>query len=133
MQKRITATELEVQELKRRLAVLYERAEGELRQKLKEARAVVADLEMQLSEVTGRPSATQIKASDPKRWAPITDAQLEVQILFVLQKEGGQGMNATTIAERLNQNPGRVRKFIKDNPKILKRVGTGPRTRYFVP
>jgi hypothetical protein len=125
-------TQDEIQELKRRLEVLQEEAESEVRRKLKEARAVVADLEFQLSEVTGRPSASQIKASDRKRWAPITDEQLEVQILFVLEKEGSQGMNAKTIAESLNQNPVRIRQWVKNNPKTLKRVGNGPGTKFFL-
>jgi hypothetical protein len=121
----------EIAQLTRRLEVLGEQAEAELRRKLKEARSVVADLEMQLSEITGRPSASQIKATDPKRWAPITDEQLEVQILFVLQKEGSHGMNAATIAGKLNQDPVRIRRWIRKHPSVLKRVGAGPGTRFF--
>ena len=93
----------------------------------------MTDLEMQLSSITGRPSATMIKAADPKRWAPITDEQLEVMILFLLQKEGQDGMNGKTIGERLNQNPLRIRQWIKKYPTVLKRVGSGPGTRFFVP
>jgi hypothetical protein len=126
-----SATE-EIAQLTKRLEFLNEHAEIELRQKLKEARAVVTDLEFQLSEITGRPSATMVRASDHKRWAPITDEQLEVQILFVLQKEGQQGMNAKTIAEKLNQNPVRIRQWIKKYPEVLKRVGQGVKTRFFV-
>ena len=126
-----TSIEQEIAQLTRRLEILNEKAEDELRTKLKEARAVVAGLEMQLSEITGRPSASQIKAADTKRWAPITDEQLEVQILFVLQKDGSQGMNATTIAEKLNQDPVWIRRWIKKHPSLLKRVGAGPGTRFF--
>lgn len=128
----LSATE-EIAQLTRRLKILTEQAEDELRQKLKEARSVVADLEMQLSEITGRPSASQIKATDPKRWAPITDEQLEVQILFILQKEGSAGMNATVIAGKLNQDPVWIRRWIKRHPNVLKRVGAGPGTRFFAP
>lgn len=127
-----TTTQQEIAQLQKRLAQLQEQAEDVLRQKLKEARAVVTDLEMQLSEITGRPSATMIHASDRKRWAPITDEQLEVMIVFLMQKEGQQGMNAKSIAEKLKQNPVRIRGFIKDHPKVLKRVGKGPGTRFFV-
>jgi len=126
-------TQQQIEQLKRRLEVLTEQAESELRQRLKEARAIVTDLEQQLSELTGRPSASQIKAADPKRWAPVTDEQLEVQILFVLQKEGIHGMNAKTIADKLNQNPVRIRQFIKKHPKVLKRIGSGPGTKFFLP
>jgi uncharacterized membrane protein len=57
----------EVAQLTRRLEVLYEQAENELRQRLREARAAVADLEAQLSEITGKPSASQIRAAAPNR------------------------------------------------------------------
>ena len=124
------STQQEIQQLRKRLAQLQEQAEDQLRQRLKEARAVVTDLEMQLSEITGRPSATQIKVV--KGFAPLTDEELEVQILFVVQKEGKDGMNAKTIASKLNQNPVRIRGFIKDHPKVLKRVGSGPGTKFFI-
>lgn len=120
----------EIAQLTRRLEQLQEQAEDVLRQKLKEARAVVTDLEMQLSEITGRPTATQIKVV--KGFAPITDEQLEVMILFLLQKEGKEGMNAKTIASKLNQNPQRIRQWIKSNPGKLRREGAGPGTRFFV-
>jgi DNA-binding NarL/FixJ family response regulator len=126
-----TFTTQEIAQLKKRLEVLQEQAEDVLRQKLKEARAVVTDLEMQLSEITGRPTATQIKAVNG--FTPITDEQLEVMVLFLMQKEGREGMNAKTIAEKLKLHPVRIRGFIKDNPKVLKRVGKGPGTKFFVP
>ena len=126
-----TTPQQEIEQLKRRLAVLQEGAENEIRQRLKEARAVVTELEHQLSEITGRPSASAIKASDPKRWAPISDEQLEVQILFVLQKEGAEGINMKTISQKLNQNPVRIRQWVKKHPTVLKRVGKGPGTRFF--
>jgi hypothetical protein len=126
-------TQEEIDQLTKRLEVLQEDAENVLRQKLKEARAEVTDLEMQLSEITGRPSATMIKAADPKRWAPVTDEQLEVMILFLLEKEGHEGMNGKTIAVKLNQDPIRIRQWIKKYPTVLKRVGAGTGTRFFVP
>ena len=122
-------TAQEIAHLQKRLAQLQEQAEDVIRQKLKEARAVVADLEDQLSEITGRPTATQIKVV--KGFEPLTDEALEVQILFVVQKEGQEGMNAKTIASKLNQNPVRIRGWIKKHPAVLKREGKGPGTRYF--
>ncbi len=89
---------------------------------------MVTELELQLSEITGRPTATQIKVV--KGFAPITDDQLEVMILFLMQKEGQDGMNAKTIAEKLNQNTMRIRQWIKANPGKLRRAGAGPGTRY---
>ena len=120
----------EIAKLTKRLEQLQEQAADVLRQKLKEARAVVTELELQLSEITGRPTATQIKVV--KGFAPITDEQLEVMILFLMQKEGQEGMNAAEIARKLNQNPVRIRGFIKDHPAVLKRVGKGPGTKFFV-
>ena len=124
------STSEEIQQLQKRLAQLQEQAEDVLRQKLKEARAVVTELELQLSEITGRPTATQIKVV--KGFAPITDDQLEVMMLFLLKKEGQDGMNAKTIASKLNQNVIRIREWIKSNPGKLKREGAGPGTNFFV-
>ncbi|HEX4083885.1 MAG TPA: hypothetical protein VHY22_03160 [Chthoniobacteraceae bacterium] len=121
----------EIEALSRRLQMLNEQAENEIRQKLKEARAIVADLEMQLSDLTGRPAASQIKAASG--FSPLTDEQLEVQILFVVHKEGAEGINAKTIAGKLNQNPVHIRQWIKDHPERLRREGSGPGTRYYMP
>ena len=122
-------TQQEIAQLQKRLQLLNEQAEDQLRQRLKEARAVVAVLEDQLSEITGRPSATQIKVV--KGFAPLTDEELEVQILFVVQKQGQDGMNATDIARKLNQDPVRIRGWIKAHSSALKREGKGAGTRYF--
>jgi len=108
----------EIAQLTKRLEVLQD-----------EARKVVTDLEMQLSEITGRPTATQIKVE--KGFAPLTDDQLEVQILFVLQKEP-EGLNAVSIAGRLNQAPQRIRQWIKKYPKVLNRVEAGTGTKFFL-
>ncbi len=126
-----TTTQEEIEQLKHRLEHLQEQAEDQLRQKLKEARAVVTDLEMQLSEITGRPTATQIKVVNG--FEPLTLDELEVQILFLLQKEGQEGMNAADIARKLNQDPVWMRRWLKRHPTVLKRVGTGPGTRFFAP
>jgi len=128
-----TSTQDQIQELKRRIASLTDQAETQVRLKLKEARAVVTDLEKQLSEVTGRPSASELKAVPRARWPSITDGQLELQVLYVLTTAGNHGMNAKTLAGKLNQSPLRIRQFIRNNPKALKRVGSGPATKFFVP
>ncbi len=51
----------EIEQLTRRLATLQELAKDQFRQRLKEARKVVTNLEMQLSEITGRSTAIEIK------------------------------------------------------------------------
>jgi hypothetical protein len=132
------STQQEIDELKRRLETLKEQAEDEIRQKLAEARHVVSDLERQLSEVTGRPSASEIKAlAAPKttriRRPSISDEELKTQILQVLAAAGPHGINAKQIATALNQTPARVRQFVAANPKALKRTGSGPGTKFFLP
>jgi len=124
-----TSTQQEIDQLRRRLEHLQEQAEEDIRQQLKEARHVVANLEHQLSEITGRPTASEIKIiRNP--FAPITDKQLEMQILFVLQKEP-KGLNAVGVAGRLNQGPQRIRQWIKAHPGKLRREGRGTATKYF--
>jgi hypothetical protein len=132
------STSQEIEELKRRLASLREQAEDEIRQKLAEARQVVADLERQLSEITGRPSASEIRAlGAPKRTRvrrpSISDEELKTQVLQILAAAGPHGINAKQIATALNQTPARVRQFIAANPKVLKRIGSGPGTKFFLP
>jgi hypothetical protein len=133
-----TSTQQEIDELKRRLESLKEQAEDELRQRLAEARQVVSDLERQLSEVTGRPSASEIKAlATPKparvRRPSVSDDELKPQILQILAAAGPHGLNAKQIGTALNQTPARVRQFVAANPKALKRTGSGPGTKFFLP
>lgn len=132
------STQQEIDELKRRLETLREEAEDELRQRLSEARREVADLEQQLSEVTGRPSASAIRAQfAPKttriRRPSISDEELNTQVLQILAAAGPRGINAKQIATALNQTPARIRQFIAANPKALKRTGSGPGTKFFLP
>jgi hypothetical protein len=133
-----TSTQQEIEELKRRLESLREQAEDEIRQKLAEARRVVSDLERQLSEVTGRPSASEIKAlAEPKppriRRPSVSDEELKTQILQVIAATTGLGINAKQIATALNQTPARIRQFAAANPKALRRTGSGPGTKFFLP
>jgi len=133
-----TSTQQEIEELKRRLESLKEQAEDELRQKLAQARHVVSDLERQLSEITGRPSASEIKALAasrvPRLRRPsISDEDLKTQILQIMAATGPHGINAKQIATAINQTPTRVRQFVAANPKALKRTGSGPGTKFFLP
>ena len=101
------STQHEIAQLQRRLAQLQEQAEDQLRQQLRDARKVVTELEQQLSNITGRPSASQIHAHTAPRIRrdSISDEKLEIRILSLLHEEGKQGMNAKTIGERLDQAP----------------------------
>ena len=132
-----TSTSEEISQLKRRLEILKEHGENELPQRLKEARSVVADPVHQLSEITGRASATQITRERIVRThfrrPTISEEKLEIRILSLLHVEGQQGMNGKTIAEKLNLNPCHIHKWIKNHPTVLKREGKGRGTRIFVP
>jgi len=133
-----TSTQQEIEELQRRLNSLRDQAEDELRQKLAAARKVVDDLERQLSEITGRPSASAIKAMTVEkgtrtRRPSISDEELKAQILGTVSAAGAGGINAKKIAEAINQAPARIRQFIAANAGALKRVGNGPGTKFFMP
>jgi len=133
-----TSTQQEIEDLRRRLERLREEAEDEIRQKLAQARQVVSDLERQLSEVTGRPSASEIKAlTAPKqkrlRRPSISDDDLKTQILQILATVGTRGINAKQIATAVNQTPARVRQFMAANAEAVKRIGSGPGTKFFLP
>ncbi len=121
-------TQQEIEELKRRLESLKEQAEDEIRQKLAEARQVVSDLERQLSEVTGRPSASEIKAlATPKatriRRPSISDDDLKPQILQILAAAGPHGINAKQIGTALNQTPGADQAIRGRQPESAKADG----------
>ena len=132
-------TKQEIEELQRRLARLNEEAEDEIRRKLAEARQVVSDLERQLSEVTGRPSASEIRALAEAekqkriRRPAISDEELKTLVLQVLAATGSHGINAKQIATAVDQTPGRIRQFFAANPKAVKRIGNGPGTKFFLP
>ncbi len=55
-----------------------------------------------------------------------------LKLLAVMAKSGREGMNARQIAEQLHQDAIRVRKFIADNPKLLKKTGKGAGTKFFL-
>ena len=58
---------------------------------------------------------------------------MKIKILEVMARNGRHGINAIEIATAIDQNPIRVRDFVKNNPKVLKRQGTGPGTKFFLP
>ena len=49
-----------------------------------------------------------------------------------MAKHGREGMNARQLAEYLHQDAIRIRKFIKDNGKLLKKTGAGAGTKFFL-
>lgn len=63
----------------------------------------------------------------------ITDDALKDQLLKVMAADGKLGMNARQLSEKVGQDAIRIRKFITDNPKALKRTGNGAGTKFFLP
>ena len=121
----------QIEALQGQMQALEQESIHELKLKLSDARKVVADLETELANLTGKPfGAPKIRR---ERRPVIADESLQDQLLKVMALHGKEGMNAKQIAERLHQDVLRVRKFVKDNPKILKRQGAGPGTKFFLP
>jgi uncharacterized coiled-coil protein SlyX len=123
----------QIEALEAQKAALDQEAIHEMKLKISDARREVKDLEQQLEELTGRPAAEKPRKARRERRPSITDEALQPQILKVLAEHGKNGMNAKAIAEKLNQDPMRVRKFIASNPKVLKRTGKGVGTKFFLP
>ena len=59
--------------------------------------------------------------------------RLQPQLLAVMGQNSREGMNARQIAEHVHQDATRVEKFFADNPKLLKKTGSGPGTKFFLP
>ncbi len=119
-----------IEELQRQIETLKQEAVDEIRQKLNEARRVVSDLENELAGLTGR-HVTEGRIRRARR-PSIGDEELKGYILKAMAAEGKLGMNAKQLADKVSQDPLRIRKFIKDNPKTLKRQGSGPGTKFFL-
>jgi len=120
----------QIQSLELQIRQLKEDAVLELKEKLVSARRAVADLEKQIEELTGHAAPT---GTIRIRRGPISDEDLKRKILEVFAANGIHGMNAKNIAQAVGQAPERIRSFLKANPKVLKRQGSGPGTKFFLP
>ena len=121
----------QIEALQKQMQDLDQEAIHELKLKLSDARKVVTNLEHELAELTGKPVfETKVRR---ERRPSITDDALKDQVLKVMANFGKEGMNAKQLAEKLHQDALRVRKFISSNPKVLKRTGSGPGTKFFLP
>jgi len=128
-----TASE-QIEQLEQQIVELKKQALIELKEKLVEARKSVADLEAQLAELTGTEAPTTSVAPVRRTRRPsVSDDELKPLILKVMAQHGMTGLNAKDIAFHVGQDPLRVRKFIASNPTALKRQGSGPGTRFFLP
>ena len=120
-----------IEALQKEMEALDQEAIHELKLRLSDAKKVVATLEDELTQLTGKPvGETKVKRT---RRPSILDEHLQPQILAVMAKSAKEGLNARQLAEHLHQDAIRVRKFIKDNPKLLKKTGAGAGTKFFLP
>jgi septal ring factor EnvC (AmiA/AmiB activator) len=126
------ALQKQIEDLQKKVQDLDQEAIHELKLKLSDARKVVRDFEDQLSSLTGQPAEKKPRVKRERR-PSILDEHLQPQVLKVMADHGKTGMNAKQLAEKLNQDPLRVRKFIASNPKVLKRTGKGVGTKFFLP
>lgn len=126
-----SALQKQIEALQKQMEALDQEAIHELKLRLSDARKVVSTLEGELAQLTGKPAGeTKVKRA---RRPSIADEHLQPQLLAVMAKNGREGMNARQIAEHLHQDAIRVRKFIADNPKLLKKTGNGAGTKFFLP
>jgi hypothetical protein len=119
-----------IQDLELQIRNLREDATLELKEKLVAARRTVADLEKELEELTGKSAPT---GAIRIRRESMSDEDLKRKIHEVFAMNGTHGMNAKQIADAVSQPPIRIRNFIKKDPKVLKRQGCGPGTKFFLP
>ena len=108
----------QIEALQKQMHDLDQEAVHELKLKLSDARKVVTTLEHELAELTGKSEG--LPKIRRERRPSISDEALQDQLLKVMANHGKEGMNARQIAEKLHQDALRVRKFITDNPKVLK-------------
>ncbi len=120
----------QIQSLELQIRQLKEDAVLELKEKLISARRAVADLEKEIEELTGHAAPT---GAIRIRRGSISDEDLKRKILEVFAANGIHGINAKNIAQTVGQAPERIRSFLKANPKVLKRQGSGPGTKFFLP
>ena len=121
----------QIEALQKQMQDLDQEAIHELKLKLSDAKKAVSTLEDELASLTGKP-AGEAKVKRTRR-PSIADEHLQPQILAVMAKHGKEGMNARQLSEHLHQDAIRVRKFIKDNAKLLKKTGNGAGTKFFLP
>ena len=128
-------------ELDRQIEVLRQK-KNEFRQaaiheqglRVSDARKSLQIEEDKLELLTGKPSGEKAEKKPRRERRPsITDDALKDQLLKVLAKDGAEGLNAKQLADKLFQDPMRIRKFINTNPKVLKRTGKAAGTKFFLP
>ena len=124
-----SALQKQIEALQKQMHDLDQEAVHELKLKLSDARKVVTNLEHELAELTGQPAAPKVRR---ERRPAIADEHLKDQILKAMAADGKLGMNARQLSEKVSHDAIRIRKFIADHPKLLKRTGAGAGTKFFL-
>lgn len=93
-------------------------------------RKEILRLEKHLSESKNKRASAPGLPRERRRF--ISDKLLQERIREMMARDGKEGMNARQIAEELDHDVLRVRRFINDNPKTLKRQGIGRGTKFFL-
>ena len=122
----------QIEALRQKKLELNQTAVHEQKLRVSDAKKALQAEEDKLAELTGKPANEGPKVRKERR-PSITDEALKDQLLKVLAKDGVEGLNAKQLADKMNIDPIRVRKFIKDHPKALKRVGQAAGTKFFLP
>jgi DNA-binding NarL/FixJ family response regulator len=115
----------QIQELEGKIQTLRSSQLGELKQKLKEARQNVAQLEAELAKTTGK---TPVASGRRKR---TSSEDVRSQILKALANER-QGLSQKEIADRAELNYNTVVLYLKNHKKDFKSTGTRRAKRYFL-
>ena len=116
--------------LKQKKLSLSQEAIHEQKLRVSDAKKAWEAEEAKLELLTGKPTGE--KKPRRERRPSIADEALKDQLLKVMANDGKEGMNAARMAEKLHQEAPRIRKFLKDYPKLLKRTGAAAATKYFL-
>lgn len=114
----------EIEALKRKLATLETERLDELRRKRKEALEVVADLDSQISELTGG------TGTPTKRRKRTSSEEMRTKIFAAVSKSPN-GLSQKQIADETQLSYGSVVAFLRKHHKQFRATGQRKQKRYF--
>lgn len=114
--------------LEAKIAELRSSQSAELREKLKAARQIVADLEVQIAKITGNASTTSLKPVRRNRTSP---EEVKGAIIKALASTE-TGLSQKEISEATGLNYQTVVIYLKKNPKDFKTTGKTRSKRFFL-
>jgi len=116
------------EEAAKKIAALKQEAVSEIAKKLSEAKAVVAAIQKEYQELTGK-TVTGAKVSRV-RLSPEQSKALVVTVEGIVKAAGKDGISMGDIAEKAGASDSAVRKAVK-SAKGIKTTGNKASTRYF--